>query len=106
MRDVEKALPNGLASPIRVEAYDCNDAFDHIRQLCGAGTRGAILAPFGPKPMSLAMALYAALSKDVVLYTQPTVYDPWYSTGVSIVDGEINSHAYLIRTNGADRYSL
>ena len=106
VRDIEKALPPGLPGPIRIEAYDCTDAFDHIRQLCKDGQRPSILAPFGPKPISLAMALYAGLTQDVVLYTQPTVYNPFYSRGIGNLDGQIDSHAYAIRINGRDLYKL
>jgi hypothetical protein len=106
IRDIEKTLPEGLPSPIRVEAYDCCDAFDHISQLCGAGQRPSVLAPFGPKPISLAIALYATLTNDVVRYTQPTVYNPDYSLGIARLDGQINALAYAIRVNGQDKYVL
>lgn len=106
VRDIEKALPKGIPGPIRVEAYDCVDAFEHIAQLCDQGKRPCILAPYGPKPISLAMALYASLSQDVVLYTQPTAYDPYYSTGIGRIDGQINAHAYLLRSRGKNLYQL
>jgi hypothetical protein len=106
VRDIEKALPKGIPGPIRVEAYDCVDAFDHIAQLCDQGRRACILAPYGPKPISLAMALYASLSQDVVLYTQPTAYDPFYSVGIGTMGGKLNSHAYLLRSRGQNLYSL
>ena len=106
VRDIEKALPTGIPGPIRVEAYDCVDAFDHIAQLCDRGQRACVLAPYGPKPISLAMALYASLSQDVVLYTQPTAYDPFYSVGIGTTAGQINSHAYLLRARGQNLYTL
>jgi hypothetical protein len=106
VRDIEKALPKGIPGPIRVEAYDCVDAFDHISQLCDRGQRPCVLAPYGPKPISLAMALYASLSQDVVLYTQPTAYDPFYSVGIGKTAGQINAHAYLLRARGHNLYTL
>ena len=106
VRDIEKALPKGVPGPIRVEAYDCVDAFEHIAQLCDQGRRRCILAPYGPKPISLAMALYASLSQDVVLYTQPTAYEPFYSNGIGTIAGQINAHAYLLRSRGQNLYSL
>jgi hypothetical protein len=106
IRDIERTLPDGLPGPIRVEAYDCCDAFDHITQLCGAGKHAAVFAPFGPKPLSLAIALYAASTNDVVRYTQPRVYNPSYSTGVALIDGQINALAYMIRTNGGELYKV
>ncbi len=106
VRDIEKALPEGLPAPIRVEAYDCCDAFDHIAELCGSGKRPVLLAPFGPKPISLAMALYASQTGDIVRYTQPTVYNPFYSNGISFINNRLNSYAYVIRANGSEMYSL
>lgn len=82
IREMEKTLPAGLAPPIRIEAYDCADAFNHLAKLTLNGAKNAILAPFGPKPLSLAMCLFATLAGQVVYYTQPTVYNPDYSMGI------------------------
>jgi hypothetical protein len=106
VRDVEKALPTGIPGPIRVEAYDCLDAFEHISQLCDQGRKPCILAPYGPKPISFAMALYASPSQDVALYTQPTAYDPVYSTGISTVSGRLDAYAYLLRSRRHNLYNL
>lgn len=40
------------------------------------------LAPFGPKPHTLAMALFAIQSRSGMYYTQPKSYNPDYSTGI------------------------
>lgn len=84
----------------RIEAYDVSDVFDHIRECTGKGKSPSVLAPFGPKSMSLAMCLYAISSQSVVYYTQPRVYHPRYSVGIKRID------AYCLRINGSDLYTL
>lgn len=106
IREMEKTLPSGLASPIRIEAYDCADAFSHLTKLTLNGMKNAILAPFGPKPLSLAMCLFASLAGNVVYYTQPTVYNPDYSIGIKKWDGKIAAYAYALRLNGTNVYAL
>jgi len=96
----------GLLPPIRIDAFDCADAFDHLVQLTAYGAKNAIFAPFGPKPLSLAICLFATLAKQAVFYTQPTVYNPDYSTGIKKWDGEIGAHAYVLRINGNNMYAI
>jgi hypothetical protein len=102
---LEQTLPL-RSEPIRVEAYNVSDTFDHIVELTSRGTRPAVFAPYGPKPMSLAMCLFAILSGSPVYYTQPQTYHPEYSIGVKEVGGFPLSYAYCIRLNGRDLYSL
>lgn len=106
IREMQTTLPEGLASPIRVEAYDCADTFDHLVQLTAQGTKNAIFAPFGPKPLSLAICLFASLARHAVYYTQPTVYNPDYSTGIKTRNGQIRAYAYTLRVNGNNMYSI
>lgn len=55
---------------------------------------GLTLAPFGPKPHSLGMALFANKYDAGLYYTQPKAYNPDYSKGY----GE--SWAYVIKWEG------
>jgi len=55
---------------------------------------GLTLAPFGPKPHSLAMALFATKSDCGLYYTQPKSYNPDYSHGVG------DTWAYVIKWSG------
>lgn len=88
------------------DARDVGEAFDRLISLTGRGTRPAILAPFGPKSLSVAMALFATRTESQVFYTQPTVYHPQYSYGVNMIGGASAVWAYCIRLNGREYYDL
>ena len=90
----------------RVDVKDIADAFDRIVSLTDSGTKSVDLAPFGPKPISVAMCVYAALTDSEVFYTQPTVYHPDYSTGVSVRDGHPEIYAYCLRLDGRDLFAI
>jgi hypothetical protein len=87
-------------SPTRVDGHDVSDVFDHINAMTDRSKKTAVFAPIGPKPMSLAMCLYARLTNSVVYYTQPRTYHPDYSSGIHRCD------AYCLRLSGIDLYSL
>jgi hypothetical protein len=84
----------------RTDAKDVGDAFDRIVSLTDNGNRKVLLAPFGPKPISVAMCIFATLTESPVFYSQPTVYHPQYSSGVGAV------WAYCLRLNGRDYYQI
>ena len=81
------------------------DAFETVRQLGAvlAAERAnsadpesvsVALAPYGPKPVSLGMCLFAIERDAAVFYTQPKCYHPAYTSGT----GE--SWAYLVKFRG------
>lgn len=82
-------------------AHDPSDSFDQIMAISDGGKRNCVLAPFGPKPVSLGMCLYAIRHPSAVNYTQPRVYNPSYSAGVKTVNGSPHVLAYCIKV--ADR---
>lgn len=90
----------------RTDAKDLSGAFNRLISLTDGGKLRAELAPFGPKPVSVAMCIFAVLTESEAFYTQPTVYHPDYSTGVSQVNGVPETYAYWIRLNGRDLYTL
>lgn len=55
---------------------------------------GIAMAPFGPKPHSLGMALYAIKEDVGVYYTQPRAYNPEYSSGA------MRTWAYVVKWDG------
>lgn len=59
---------------------------------------GLTLAPFGPKPHSLGMALFAVKHDSGFYYTQPKSYNPNYSKGVGMI------WAYVIKWDGVPCY--
>jgi hypothetical protein len=87
-------------SPTRLDGHDVSDVFDHINAITDYGVKTAVFAPYGPKPMSLAMCLYARLTNSVAYYTQPRTYHPDYSIGIERCD------AFCLRLNGTDLYKV
>jgi hypothetical protein len=89
----------------RVDAIDISAAFDQIISL-GRNYDAVAFAPFGPKPISAAMCLYAAQCGSAVHYPQPHGYHPDYSIGVAKLNGKPLVNAYWIKHNGEDLYSI
>jgi hypothetical protein len=79
-----------------VEAIAAWDAEQVYRTLdrWGEDSDGLTLAPFGPKPHSLGMALYAVKNDVGVYYTQPKSYSPDYTRGMG------NTWAYVVKWAG------
>ena len=90
----------------RVNALDPSDAFDHILKATDTGKEYVIIAPYGPKPISLAMCIFAVIGSYPVYYTQPRIYNPRYSTGVQEIRGIKQVYAYCLRLGGRDIYSI
>ena len=88
----------------RVDATDASGCFDHLLSIARDEPELAILAPFGPKPHSLAMCLFAMKHGCDVYYTQPRYYHPDYSTGMKMIGSKPLTYAYLIRNSGTDLY--
>lgn len=93
-----------IPEPIRIDAKDASYAFDVIRDLTNEGNNRAYLLPFGPKPHSLAMALFSYRYEAELLYTQPKVYHPEYSSGIKKIGSNNEIYGYVIRLDGEDMY--
>lgn len=91
---------------IRVNGLDPSDTFDHICYLTENNRKKVLLAPYGPKPMSLGMALYATLTESPVYYTQPKIYHPDYSTGISTKNGRPEIYVYCLKLGGRNLYQF
>lgn len=89
----------------RVDANDMSAAFDRICSL-GRGVNAVAFAPFGPKPISAAMCLYAAQLDSAVHYPQPDGYHPDYSMGIARTNGKSCVNAYWIKHNGENLYDV
>jgi hypothetical protein len=85
---------------IRVNSIDVSDTFNHIKSITNNGADSVIFAPYGPKPISIAMAIYSVLSESPVYYTQPKKYHPDYSIG----RGKI--YAFAIKKDGEALYCI
>jgi len=107
VRQIESSLP--LSSDdqlVRINGMDPSDAFDHICWLTEQNTKKALFAPYGPKPMSLGMAIYATLTESPVFYTQPRVYHPDYSIGVRCKDGRPEVYTYCLKLGGRNLFQI
>jgi hypothetical protein len=84
----------------RVGPQDMPEAFEKLLSLSANGQVPIALAPFGPKPISAAMCLYAAQSGMPVYYSQPKTYSVSYSAGVGTIFG------YWVKIDGRSFYGL
>ena len=89
----------------RVGALDMSSAFDRITSLSRESDSSLSFAPFGPKPLSAAMCLFAFQRDCAVYYPQPRIYNPRYSTGVGVVEGKQAVFGYWVKHDGIQFYA-
>lgn len=106
VRNLDSEVGPYSHEPIRVNGYDVSTIFDLILRHTDRANEQVVFAPYGTKPMSLAMCLYACShsKNSAVYYTQPKSYNPQYSSGIRMVNGEPDTFAYCIRLDGKDLY--
>jgi hypothetical protein len=101
----------GIAQ-LRMGALDTPQCFAALVNGSDKGQRSSLVAPFGPKPMSLAMALFclcverAGLAEVPAYYSQPLRYALDYSVGVSRYRGTERVLCYPILMEGRPLYRL
>lgn len=91
---------------IRVDPLDISAAFDRICSIAGKPEKQLAFAPFGPKPTSAAMCLFAMQRDSSVHYPQPTVYHPEYSRGIRNDDPGVAVNAYWVKHEGENLYAF
>jgi hypothetical protein len=97
---------------VRVPVQDVSLAFDALRQHSQDGRSPAvIMAPFGPKALSVAMSLLGVARglqglPTEIGYTQPQRYNPDYSKGIATEDRIPRVTGFCVRLNGRNLYSL
>lgn len=108
LHSIGSSLPQSVQGrdPIFVPGHDASAVFDYLVSLTDGGVRPAVFAPFGPKPVSLAMCLFASLTETPVYYTQPRIYNPAYTTGVRLHRGTPLTYAYCIRLSGRNLFAI
>ena len=104
--ELEKGHSNDRFDKFRVDTLDMPAAFDRIVSLAGNPPKHLALAPFGPKPTSAAMCLYALQQSSSVYYAQPTIYHPEYSRGIRNDDPSNAVCAYWIKHEGEFLYEV
>lgn len=103
---LESKSEPGKFQNFRIDSADLSGAFQRITQLATEAKLKPSFAPFGPKPLSAAMCLYASKQQCSVYYPQPRVYHPDYSQGVREVDGKPAVFAYWIKHDGQKLYEV
>jgi hypothetical protein len=105
VRQIESSLLlTGKDQLVQINTLDPSDTYNHIMWLTDSGTKSVLFAPYGPKPMSLGMAIYASMRGSPVFYTQPRVYHPDYSIGVKVEGGTPAVFAYCLKLDGRNLY--
>lgn len=107
-RFIRGIFPNADSNRLsikRVDGINVPEVFQTLSSLGEGGEQSLTLAPFGPKSVSLAMALYAARyatppNQTGVYYTQPTYYNPNYSYGIKEVNGIPVLNTYCAKLHG------
>lgn len=77
-----------------IATWDADRTYHVLREQWESRANGLTLAPFGPKPITLGMALYAIERDAGIYYTQPKAYNPTYSQGAGA------SWAYVVKWDG------
>ncbi|MCL5237161.1 MAG: hypothetical protein M1353_04855 [Nitrospirae bacterium] len=103
---LEQGNPDDRFEKYRVDTLDMSAAFDRILSIAGNPPKTLAFAPFGPKPTSAAMCLYALQRDSSVHYPQPTVYHPEYSMGIRGNDPSNAVSAYWVKYEGEFLYSV
>lgn len=99
-------------SQLRLAALDLPQNFNALRRVTDDGTRTSLVAPYGPKPVSLAMCLFALAVESAgkpevpAYYSQPTRYALDYTTGVYTIGDQPAVYGYPTRLNARDLYKL
>lgn len=88
--DVKEFSPGSTAV---IAAWDAEQVFEQLERW-NTDSTGLILGPFGAKPHTLGMALFAIQESAALYYTQPKAYSPDYSIGYA------ETWAYVIKRNG------
>ena len=104
--NLERDHNEGRFEKFRVETLDMSAAFDRICQLAGSPEKPLAFAPFGPKPTSAAMCLYAMQRNSSVHYPQPTIYHPEYSRGIQKNDPAAAVSTYWVKHEGENLYEV
>ena len=84
---------------------DVPETFKHIQSFATSGDSPPLFAPYGPKPISLAMLLFCQSTGAGVFYTQPKIYNPDYTLGVRSDRGRPLTYGYLVKARGEKLYS-
>lgn len=104
--NIERDQDSSRFEKYRVDSLDMSTAFDYIVSSTSNSQNPTAFAPFGPKPISVAMCLYAIQRDSAVYYPQPTVYHPEYSKGIKNNDPMSAVTGYWVKHEGNNLYEI
>ena len=99
-------------SYLHLDSVDVSQTFDAIKIVTEGGEKTSVMAPYGPKPFSLAMCLFAIASEQAgkvdvpVYYSQPQKYAIDYTSDVAVAHSALDSWAYAVKKSGKYIYEL
>ncbi|NBB80970.1 MAG: hypothetical protein GVY36_16245 [Verrucomicrobia bacterium] len=97
---------------LHLDATDVSQAFDALKIVTSNGTKTSVMAPYGPKPFSLAMCLFAIACERAgqpeipMWYSQPQKYAVEYTKDAAYRRDQIDTWLYGIRRDGSFLYEL
>ena len=97
---------------LQLDSIDVSQTFDAIKIVTGGGEKTSVMAPFGPKPFSLAMCLFAIAAERSgkahvpVYYSQPMKYAIDYTRDAATRHGTLDGWAYAVKRDGKYIYEL
>lgn len=96
--EVRQTMGYGKVDVDYVAAWDAEGVYRLLRRW-RSDCNGLWLAPFGAKPHTLGMALFALEQSSPLFYTQPRSYNPRYSDGIG------KGWAYVVKWQGIPCYA-
>ena len=110
--DVDENIEVAGIGHMHLGALDLPQNFNALKRLTNDGLRTSLVAPYGPKPVSLAMCLFALAAESAnkpevpAYYSQPTRYALDYTTGVYASGGSPIVYGYPTRLDARELYAL
>jgi hypothetical protein len=110
--DTNEGIELGGIDHLHLGALDLPQNFNALKRVTNDGLRTSLVAPYGPKPVSLAMCLFALAAESAdkpevpAYYSQPTRYALDYTTGVLASGGSPVVYGYPTRLNARELYVL
>ena len=115
VKQIEELTKNESIDPpdrVHIHMYDCPQVFDALVKMTRNGEDSSLLAPYGPKTVSLAMCLFSLAAaaggrtRVPVFYAQPRRYALDYTTGVNRRGNVPDVTGYCLRIRGRNLYGL
>ena len=110
--DTRESMELAGIEHLHLGALDLPQNFSALKRITDDGARTSLVAPYGPKPVSLAMCLFALAAETAnkpevpAYYSQPTRYALDYTTGVRASGGAPIVYGYPTRLNSRELYTL